>query len=67
MAKIETVDDLLAEQAVRKAITCYSRVQIDAILSCFNLLFTMMPRSDTAAMTVTMPSFVKMSSPDIWP
>ena len=25
MAKIKTVDDLLAEQAIRKAVTCYSR------------------------------------------
>ena len=25
MAKVKTVDDLLAEQAVRKAVTCYSR------------------------------------------
>ena len=34
MAKVKSVNDLLAEQAVRKAATCYSRVLIDQIWNC---------------------------------
>lgn len=40
MAKVKTVDDLLAEQAVRKAVTCYSRgadrCDVDLLKSAFH-------------------------------
>ncbi|SVC94598.1 uncharacterized protein METZ01_LOCUS347452, partial [marine metagenome] len=40
MAKIKNLDDLLAEQAVRKAVTCYSRgadiLDIDILKSAFH-------------------------------
>ena len=40
MAKVKSVEDLLAEQAVRKAVTCYSRgadrCDLDLLLSAFH-------------------------------
>ena len=41
MAKVKKVEDLLAEQAIRKAVTCYSRgadrCDIDILKSAFHL------------------------------
>ena len=58
MVRIKNIEDLLAEQAVRKAATCYSRGVDRSDLD----LFTMMLKYSTEVMMGIMLSFVKLLS-----